>query len=350
MLSPINEPPHSITPEEHAQITSSTPSSFVDIPPILRWADDVEVDVTLSPLTGGWEGWASSNGRVKGKLSVNEISVAFIPTPSSQIKPGFNLPFPSLTLHALTPASADGIPAHLYCQVDESDAPSLPSSSMDAGPSGSSTTSAELNGHAPVNGAGPQPIDVDVDVDGEDKDGDADENEDEDDDEGYIEEEEEFTPMREIRIYLESSKLESLFSALSFCSALHDSVLPNGEPSSFFGFGAGDDDDDDAYDGEEGQWEDADADDDAAQRQEQGQGRIIYFDPKANAKSERESKGKSGAVIGQKSKAHNDNEGEGEVTQVVDQMQRFLNLVDWGDVPKPAGWDDTDDQDEVIPK
>jgi hypothetical protein len=30
-------------------------------------------------------------------------------------------------------------------------------------------------------------------------------------------------------------------------------------------------------------------------------------------------------------------DGEGEV---VDQMERFLNLVDWGNVVKPKGWDD----------
>lgn len=29
--------------------------------------------------------------------------------------------------------------------------------------------------------------------------------------------------------------------------------------------------------------------------------------------------------------------GDGEV---VDQMERFLNLVDWGNVVKPKGWDD----------
>lgn len=31
---------------------------------------------------------------------------------------GFTLPFPALTLHALTPAS-ESTPAHLYCQIDE---------------------------------------------------------------------------------------------------------------------------------------------------------------------------------------------------------------------------------------
>jgi hypothetical protein len=43
--------------------------------------------------------------------------VAFIP----RAQQGFALPFPSLTLHALTPAGL--LPAHIYCQIDEGDAP-----------------------------------------------------------------------------------------------------------------------------------------------------------------------------------------------------------------------------------
>jgi nucleotide-sensitive chloride channel 1A len=98
--------------------------------------------------------------------------------------------------------------------------------------------------------------------------GDADEY---DDDEEGMQGDDDYTPMREIRIFLPEAKCEcphelsqrrkadespvqSLFSALSQCSALHDSLLPNGEPSSFFGFGdmaEGPDDEDD----DEG-WED----------------------------------------------------------------------------------------------
>lgn len=53
-----------------------------------------------------------------------------------------------------------------------------------------------------------------------------------------------------------SRTVETLFQALSACSALHASLMPNGEPSSFFGSGGfGDDDDDD--EGEDGQWDDA---------------------------------------------------------------------------------------------
>jgi hypothetical protein len=47
------------------------------------------------------------------------------------------------------------------------------------------------------------------------------------------------------RSLLTLPSVESLFGALSTCSALHDSLLPTGEPSSFFGFGDDGDDDDD---------------------------------------------------------------------------------------------------------
>lgn len=55
---------------------------------------------------------------------------------------------------------------------------------------------------------------------------------------------------------LTPTPVEGLFSALSACSALHDSVLPNGEPSSFFGFGDDDDDEDDE-EGDDGAFDDA---------------------------------------------------------------------------------------------
>jgi hypothetical protein len=91
--------------------------------------------------------------------------------------------------------------------------------------------------------------------------------------------------MREVRIYVEESKCEPLslgrwarpqlylgiyacraacndsgltspvqplFNALSFCSALHDSLLPNGQTSTFPFFDNDDEDDNDA-------WEDGDA-------------------------------------------------------------------------------------------
>ena len=50
---------------------------------------------------------------------------------------------------------------------------------------------------------------------------------------------------------------------MSRCSALHDSLLPNGEPSSFFGFGdmADGPEYDDEYDDEEAGWEEVEGGD-----------------------------------------------------------------------------------------
>lgn len=44
------------------------------------------------------------------------------------------------------------------------------------------------------------------------------------------------------------TSVESLFQALSTCSALHASLLPSGEPSSFFGMDDDDDEEDGAFD------------------------------------------------------------------------------------------------------
>lgn len=79
------------------------------------------------------------------------------------------MPFPSLSLHALSPASAEtgGSAAHIYCQIDESDAPA--------------PTSAGQNGNG--NGAAQ-------------------------DDEGEGEEDE-YTAMREMRIYVPQEQRKS---------------------------------------------------------------------------------------------------------------------------------------------
>lgn len=47
-------------------------------------------------------------------------NVTFLPSQTGA-GPGFQLNYQSLTLHALTPASASGdMEAHLYCQIDDS--------------------------------------------------------------------------------------------------------------------------------------------------------------------------------------------------------------------------------------
>lgn len=99
-------------------------------------------------------------------------AVAFLPTSTSgEPRGGFTLPYTSLTLHALTPAS-EGSPAHIYCQVDESDAVRLPAGSGEEPLGG-------MNGHASGGGG-----------------------------DGYGEPEEEYAEMREVRLYVEAEKRE----------------------------------------------------------------------------------------------------------------------------------------------
>lgn len=64
---------------------------------------------------------ASGNGVASTRSKSNKSSsVTFLPSSQTSPAHGFTLAFPALTLHALTPASADGsVPAHVYCQIDE---------------------------------------------------------------------------------------------------------------------------------------------------------------------------------------------------------------------------------------
>ncbi|KLT41874.1 hypothetical protein CC85DRAFT_286116 [Cutaneotrichosporon oleaginosum] len=198
-LTPISQPPHSISAEEHDQLTSSTPASFDDIPPVLRWEGDAEVSLAVPSWTAwsktGDEANGDANGdnndsghgvshRVPGRLYVTEQAVAFVPREQQ----GFALSYPSLTLHALTPAGL--LPAHIYCQIDE----------------------------------------------------------------GETTDEDEYSSLAEMRVFVTPEQLTPLFDALSACSALHASLLPSGEPSNFFGFA--DEEDDDEW--EDDQFDDAD--------------------------------------------------------------------------------------------
>ena len=67
MLVSLSSPPEYITPEARDSLTSSTPSSFQDIPPILRFQEDV-VEVSMAS-SRGFEGFS---GKQKGKLWVTE--------------------------------------------------------------------------------------------------------------------------------------------------------------------------------------------------------------------------------------------------------------------------------------
>jgi len=66
-LEAATAPPTTVSREEHTSLTSSTPQSFGDIPPILRFEDQVEI--TLSPSEGSSINY---EGRIQGKLWVTE--------------------------------------------------------------------------------------------------------------------------------------------------------------------------------------------------------------------------------------------------------------------------------------
>jgi nucleotide-sensitive chloride channel 1A len=73
-LESTSTPPTTVSREEHTSITSSTPQSFGDIPPILRFEDQVEI--TLSASEGSSINY---QGRIQGKLWVTE---AYVTSPS----------------------------------------------------------------------------------------------------------------------------------------------------------------------------------------------------------------------------------------------------------------------------
>lgn len=64
-LTELSAPPSHISREEHTDLTSSTPQSFDDIPPVLRFHDEVEI--LLSPGAA-----VNLEGRIRGSLWVTE--------------------------------------------------------------------------------------------------------------------------------------------------------------------------------------------------------------------------------------------------------------------------------------
>ncbi|KAG9082746.1 hypothetical protein FS749_006595 [Ceratobasidium sp. UAMH 11750] len=100
-------PPRFITPEEHKQLTASTPISFGDIPPVLRHTQG-DVQIVFDPPIH------DLGSADKGTLYVIESALAFI-WPSGA---GFTIEYPRITLHAVSRGEAG---PYVYCQLDESD-------------------------------------------------------------------------------------------------------------------------------------------------------------------------------------------------------------------------------------
>ncbi|KAF9000642.1 regulator of volume decrease after cellular swelling-domain-containing protein [Cyathus striatus] len=151
----ITELPRFVSREEHATLVGSTPSSFSDIPPVLRHKEE-NVTVSLDPAVEGF----TETDAAQGTLYVLTSVLVYM----SSTGKGFQVEYPSITLHAISRGDSPSI----YCQLDEPKA------------------------------------DGDVMLDSEDA------------------EEEELTDMRELSLIPSTpNSLESIFEALSQCASLH---------------------------------------------------------------------------------------------------------------------------------
>ncbi|KAG1721439.1 regulator of volume decrease after cellular swelling-domain-containing protein [Suillus occidentalis] len=103
----ISSVPQYVSAEEHRNIVGSTPTSFNDIPPVLRHKED-NVRVMLDPPLPTFTEQDGANGT----LFVIESALVFM----SSTGVGFQVPYPAITLHAIArPESGPSI----YCQLDE---------------------------------------------------------------------------------------------------------------------------------------------------------------------------------------------------------------------------------------
>ncbi|WFC99229.1 hypothetical protein MYAM1_001973 [Malassezia yamatoensis] len=128
MLSKLDAAPRYLAEEEQEELQSSTPKSFKDIPAVLVY-ESANVVAKLQPVPAylGFE--AQDEVTAKGHLWVTQQSVSFLP--DTKQSPGFQIPFPSIALHAVAKSLPDGIlngisdhqsydqEACIYCQLDD---------------------------------------------------------------------------------------------------------------------------------------------------------------------------------------------------------------------------------------
>lgn len=120
-ITPISAPPPFISQEEHRRLVASTPDSFSDIPAVLRHQQP-NVAITLDPPLDGF----CSQDAASGTLYVTESTLTFI----SSTGKGFELQYPSITLHAISRAESGH---SIYCQIDETDENQRPFENEDEG-------------------------------------------------------------------------------------------------------------------------------------------------------------------------------------------------------------------------
>ncbi|WFD43319.1 hypothetical protein MPSI1_001980 [Malassezia psittaci] len=128
MLSKLDAAPRYLAEEEQEELQSSTPSSFKDIPAVLIY-ETTNVVAKLKPVPSCLGLEASDEVTAKGHLWVTQQSVSFLP--DTEQSPGFQIPFPSIALHAIAKSLPEGILASIsdqqsydqeaciYCQLDD---------------------------------------------------------------------------------------------------------------------------------------------------------------------------------------------------------------------------------------
>ncbi|TNY19671.1 regulator of volume decrease after cellular swelling-domain-containing protein [Rhodotorula diobovata] len=123
----LSGPPSALSRDELVAISAETPSTFEGIPPLTRHHEPEGVRVRVDPPFEGFTG-----DGLDGQLFVTEEALSFF-SPSSST--GISLPYPHLTLHAISrqpappssssssangaDAAAQGGPC-IYCQFEES--------------------------------------------------------------------------------------------------------------------------------------------------------------------------------------------------------------------------------------
>ncbi|KAI0292157.1 regulator of volume decrease after cellular swelling-domain-containing protein [Russula brevipes] len=123
-ISFVDAVPNHISVEEHRSLTGVTPSSFSDIPPVLRQKVD-NVRVAFDPSLDDF----SPDDAALGTLYIIESVLAF----RSSTGRTFQIEYPSITLHATSRGDSGPF---IYCQIDESPAAAadaLPSDGDDPG-------------------------------------------------------------------------------------------------------------------------------------------------------------------------------------------------------------------------
>ncbi|TFK27124.1 hypothetical protein FA15DRAFT_636074 [Coprinopsis marcescibilis] len=171
----INGVPNFVTDEEYRSLAASTPTSFNDLPPILKRKEE-NVSVTLDPPVDGF----SEQDAASGTLLVLTSVLAFV----SATGRAFQVEYPSITLHAI---SRGGTRPSVYCQLDEDSETQEPTS-------GSATN----GGNEDVA-------------------------------------EQEYSDVRELSIIpSDPTSLDSIFEALSKCASLHPDKMSDDEDGDAF--------------------------------------------------------------------------------------------------------------------